>query len=76
MSKLEQLDNQQLKSDWMELVALYNRLDHEQRAEFRNKLAKLNKQPVLAQQIENCLANLSEDDLERMLIYTKLLLVS
>lgn len=74
MTKLEQTENKQF--NWTELVALYNRLDHEQRVEFRNKLTKLIKQPILPQQIENYLVNLNGDDLERMLIYTKLLLLS
>jgi hypothetical protein len=71
MTKLE--PNQQ---NWTELVSLYNRLDSEQRVEFRNKLTQLINQPVLPQQIETCLANLSGEKLERMLIYTKLLLIS
>ena len=75
MTKLEQAENKQ-QLNWTELVALYNRLDHEQRVEFRNKLTKLIKQPILPQQIESYLANLNGDDLERMLIYTKLLLLS
>lgn len=58
------------------LTTLYNRLDHEQRVEFRNKLTKLINQPVLAQRIENHLANLNGEEVERMLIYTKLLLMS
>jgi len=73
MTKLEQTEN---KLNWTELVALYNRLDYEQRVEFRNKLAKLIQQPVLPQQIESYLTNLSGDDLERMLICTRLLLLS
>jgi len=75
MNKLEQAENRQ-KLNWTELVALYNRLDHEQRVEFRNKLTKLIKQPIFPQQIESYLSNLSGDELERMLVYTKLLLLS
>ena len=75
MTKLEQTENNQ-QLNWTELVALYNRLDHEQRVEFRNKLTKLVKQPILPQQIESYLANLSPENRERMLIYTKLLLLS
>lgn len=75
MTKLEQTENKQ-QLNWTELAALYNRLDYEQRAEFRNKLTKLIRQPVLPQQIESCLVNLGRDDLERMLVYTKLLLLS
>jgi len=72
------MTKQQLETNqsWTELVALYNRLDAEQRAEFRNKLTSLTHQPVLPQQIETCLANLKGEELERMLIYTKLLLLS
>ena len=73
MTKLEQAENNQ-QLNWTELVALYNRLDHEQRVEFRNKLTKLVKHPILPQQIESYLVNLNGNDLERMLVYTKLLL--
>ena len=66
--------NQQL--NWTELAALYNRLDREQRIEFRNKLTQLINQPILPQQIETCLANLKGEQLERMVIYAKLLLMS
>lgn len=74
MTKQETETSQQL--NWTELTSLYNRLDHEQWVEFRNKLAQLIKQPVLAQRIESHLANLSQEELERMLIYTRLLLMS
>ena len=67
------IHNQQ---NYAELVSFYNRLDQEQRIEFRHKLEKLINQPVLPQRIEEHLHFLSSESYERMLIYTKLLLVS
>ena len=69
----ENIQNQQ---NYAELVSFYNRLDQEQKVEFRHKLEKLIKQPVLPQRIEEHLHSLSSEGYERMLIYTKLLLVS
>jgi hypothetical protein len=57
-------------------VGFYNRLDQEQKIEFHHKLEKLIKQPVLPQRIEKYLHSLSQEGYERMLVYTKLLLVS
>jgi len=69
----ESIHNQQ---NYAELVSFYNRLDQEQRVEFRHKLEKLINQPILPQRIEEHLHSLSSEGYERMLIYTKLLLVS
>lgn len=69
----ESIRNQQ---NYAELVSFYNRLDQEQKVEFRHKLEKLINQPVLPQRIEEYLHSLSSEGYERMLIYTKLLLVS
>jgi hypothetical protein len=80
MSKLEQQENigniQQIRWDYTELINLYNRLDSEQRVEFKHKLESLIKQPVLTQQIKEHLTNLSEENYERMFVYTQLLLMS
>ncbi|CFW92773.1 protein of unknown function [endosymbiont DhMRE of Dentiscutata heterogama] len=39
--------------NYAELVSFYNRLDQEQKVEFRHKLEKLIKQPVLPQRMKN-----------------------
>jgi hypothetical protein len=71
--ELNEIKNQQ---NYAELVGFYNRLDREQKIEFRHKLEKLIKQPVLPQKIEKYLHSLNQENHERMLIYTKLLLMS
>jgi hypothetical protein len=80
MSRLEiqekELNEIKSQQNYAELVGFYNRLDREQKIEFRHKLEKLIKQPVLPQRIENYLHSLSQESYERMLIYTKLLLMS
>lgn len=78
MSKLglqEAIRNNQ-QQDYTGLINLYNRLDSEQRIEFKNKLEGLIKQPILTQQIKEYLTNLSEENYERMFVYTQLLLMS
>ena len=69
----ESVKNQQ---NYAELVGFYNRLDQKQKIEFHHKLEKLIKQPVLPQRIENFLHSLNQESYERMLVYTKLLLMS
>jgi hypothetical protein len=71
--ELNEIKNQQ---NYAELVGFYNRLDKEQKIEFHHKLEKLIKQPVLPQRVEEYLHSLSQESYERMLIYTKLLLMS
>ncbi len=71
--ELNEVKNQQ---NYAELVGFYNRLDREQKIEFHHKLEKLIKQPVLPQRIENFLHSLNQESYERMLAYTKLLLMS
>lgn len=66
--------NQQ--QNYAELVSFYNRLDQEQKIEFHHKLEKLIKQPILPQRIEKYLQTLNSENYQRMLIYTKLLLIS
>ncbi|CAG8788462.1 5661_t:CDS:2, partial [Racocetra persica] len=62
------------RQNYAELVSFYNRLDQEQKVEFRHKLEKIIKQPVLPQRIEKYLHSLNQKGYERMLIYVKLLL--
>lgn len=80
MSRLEtqtkELNEIKSQQNYAELVGFYNRLDREQKVEFHHKLEKLIKQPVLPQRIEKYLHSLSQESYERMLVYTKLLLVS
>jgi len=71
--ELNEIKNQQ---NYAELVGFYNRLDRERKIEFHHKLEKLIKQPVLPQRIEKYLHSLNQENHERMLIYTKLLLMS
>jgi len=71
--ELNEIKNQQ---NYAELVGFYNRLNWEQKIEFHHKLEKLIKHPVLPQKVEKYLYSLNQESYERMLIYTKLLLMS
>lgn len=71
--ELNEIKSQQ---NYAELVGFYNRLGREQKVEFHHKLEKLIKQPILPQRIENYLHSLNHENYERMLVYTKLLLMS
>lgn len=78
LATIEKSSNQGLKNkqNHIELIALYNRLDNQQKTEFNQRLAQIIKQPVLPQQVEDYLVSLTTDNYDRILIYTKLLLFS
>lgn len=71
--ELNEIKNQQ---NYAELVGFYNRLDKGQKIEFHHKLEKLIKQPILPQKVEEYLHSLNQENYERMLVYTKLILMS
>ena len=68
----ERLNNR--KSDYAELITLYNRLDNQQKTEFQQRLTQIIKKPILPQQVEDYLFSLDTENYDRILVYTKLLL--
>ena len=80
MPKLEQVENikkyQKERQEHAELIKLYNRLDNQQKTEFKQRLSQVISKPVLSPQVEDYLLSLTADNYDRMFVYTKLLLIS
>jgi hypothetical protein len=81
MPKLEQVvENtkkyQKQRQEHAELIKLYNRLDNQQKTEFKQRLSQVINKPVLSPQVEDYLISLNPDNYDRMFVYTKLLLIS
>jgi hypothetical protein len=59
-----------------ELIMFYNKLDPSQKEQVYQRLARIIQRDVLPQQVENYLANLSEDNYQELIVQAKLLLIS
>jgi len=64
------------QENYCELITFYNKLDKQQKEEFRHYLEQMKKKNILSSQIEENLLDLSQDNYAELIVQTKLLLVS
>lgn len=80
MTRLEhrkqQKENTKHSASYYELITFYNKLDSQQREEFRHYLEKLTRKNIIASQVESYLTGLSQDNYNELIVQTKLMLIS
>ena len=64
------------QENYCELITFYNKLDKQQKEEFRHYLEQMKKKNILSSQIEENLLDLSQDNYAELIVQAKLLLVS
>src|SRR6185437_12880846 len=70
-----QKENNKLTS-YYELITFYNKLDKQQKEEFRHYLEKVRREKIVPSQVENYLQGLSQDNYAELIVQAKLLLIS
>ena len=68
-------ENNKLTS-YYELITFYNKLDKQQKEEFRHYLEKVRREKIVPSQVENYLQGLSQDNYVELIVQAKLLLIS
>ena len=61
---------------YCELITFYNKLDKQQKEEFRHYLEKMKGEKIVLSQVENYLEGLSQDNYAELIVQAKLLLIS
>ena len=75
-SRKQQKENIKHSASYYELITFYNKLDSQQREEFRHYLEKLTRKNIITSQVESYLTGLSQDNYSELIVQTKLMLIS
>lgn len=72
----QQKENTKYPVNYYELITFYNKLDNQQREEFRHYLEKMIGKNIIASQVEGYLTDLSQDNCNELIVQAKLMLIS
>jgi len=61
---------------YYELITFYNKLDKQQREEFRHYLEQMKGEKIILSRITDYLVDLSQDNYAKLIVHAKLLLIS
>lgn len=63
-------------NSYYELITFYNKLDKQQKEEFRHYLERMRGEKIVLSQVENYLDGLGQDNYAELIVQAKLLLIS
>ncbi|CAG8645623.1 25447_t:CDS:10, partial [Gigaspora margarita] len=75
-TKNQKIENNKNVGNYYELITFYNRLDKQQKEEFRHYLEQMRGEKIIPSQVENHLINLNQDNYAELIVQAKLLLIT